>query len=70
MVTIGSSRISGVMYLFSAGIGGVSTVQGGLCRPRSRHCVLTQKVHASASVSPGAARAGHHDAPRQGERRA
>ncbi|WP_182873136.1 hypothetical protein [Microbispora sp. H10670] len=70
MVTIGSSRISGVQYLFSAGIGGVSSVQGGLCRPHGRHCVLTQKVHASATLSPGAARAGRHDRSRQGERRA
>ncbi|KAA9378802.1 hypothetical protein F5972_11150 [Microbispora cellulosiformans] len=70
MVTIGSSRISGVLYQFSAGIGGVSSVQGGQCKPHVRHCVLTQKVQASASASPGTARAGRRDRTRTGERRA
>ncbi|MEU8193225.1 hypothetical protein AB0C10_05520 [Microbispora amethystogenes] len=70
MVTIGSTRIRGVLYQFSAGVGGVSSVQGGLCRPHGRVCVLKQKVRVSASEPPATARAGHHFRPRPGERRA
>ncbi|NJP28478.1 hypothetical protein OHB01_09115 [Microbispora hainanensis] len=44
LVTIGSTRLRGVLHQFSSGVGGVSSVQGGLCRPRGRFCTLSQHI--------------------------
>lgn len=44
LVTIGSTRLRGALHQFSSGVGGVSSVQGGLCRPRGRSCTLSQHI--------------------------
>ncbi|MEN3533696.1 hypothetical protein AAH991_01160 [Microbispora sp. ZYX-F-249] len=56
MVAIGSTRLRGVLHQLSAGVGGLSSVQGGLCRPRARRCALSQDIRAR-SAEPRARRA-------------
>lgn len=46
MVTLGSTHLRGVLHQFSAGVGGLSSVQGGLCKPRGRLCTLSQRIRA------------------------
>ncbi|WP_169983730.1 hypothetical protein [Microbispora sp. H10836] len=56
MVAIGSTRLRGVLHQLSTGVGGVSSVQGGLCRQRARFCALSQNIRAR-SDGPGDRRA-------------
>lgn len=46
MVVIGSTHLRGVLQQFSTAVGGLSSVQGGLCKPRGRLCVLSQRIRA------------------------
>ncbi|WP_182904845.1 hypothetical protein [Microbispora sp. H13382] len=59
MVAIGSTRLRGVLHQLSTGVGGLSSVQGGLCRPRARLCALSQNIRAR-SDGPGGRRAARH----------
>ncbi|WP_169948950.1 hypothetical protein [Microbispora sp. H11081] len=53
MVTIGSTRLRGVLHQLSNGVGGVSSVQGGLCRPGGRACSLSQHIRARGTGPEG-----------------
>ncbi|OPG12251.1 hypothetical protein [Microbispora sp. GKU 823] len=44
LVAMGSTRLRGDLHQFSVGVGGVSSVQGGLCRPHGRLCALSQDI--------------------------
>ncbi|MEV4300108.1 hypothetical protein [Microbispora rosea] len=46
LVSMGSTHLRGALHQFSAGVGGLSSVQGGLCRPRGRLCTLSQHIRA------------------------
>ncbi len=46
LVAMGSTHLRGDLHQFSAGVGGVSSVQGGLCRPHGRLCALSQHIRA------------------------
>ncbi|GLX08797.1 hypothetical protein [Microbispora sp. NBRC 16548] len=47
LVAMGSTHLRGALHQFSAGVGGLSSVQGGLCRPRGRLCALSQDIRAT-----------------------
>ncbi|XVQ85698.1 hypothetical protein ACQP2K_44115 [Microbispora siamensis] len=47
LVAMGSTHLRGALYQYSAGVGGLSSVQGGLCRPHGRLCALSQDIHAT-----------------------
>ncbi|MEV4459914.1 hypothetical protein [Microbispora sp. NPDC049633] len=53
MVAIGSTRLRGLLHQLSTGVGGVSSVQGGLCRQRARSCALSQDIRARSADSGG-----------------
>ncbi|WP_432867880.1 hypothetical protein [Microbispora rosea] len=57
LVAMGSTHLRGALHQFSADVGGLSSVQGGLCRPRGRLCALSQNI---------GARGPSDDAPRRG----
>ncbi|MEU8277057.1 hypothetical protein ACFYOK_27995 [Microbispora bryophytorum] len=46
LVAMGSTHLRGALHQFSAEVGGLSSVQGGLCRPRGRLCALSQNIRA------------------------
>ncbi|MEV7806988.1 hypothetical protein AB0O28_28970 [Microbispora sp. NPDC088329] len=50
MVVMGSTRLSGVLHQIATGVGGLSSVQGGLCRPRARLCTLSQDIRARTAA--------------------
>ncbi|MEU6412957.1 hypothetical protein [Microbispora sp. NPDC046933] len=57
MVAMGSTRLRGDLHQFSAGVGGLSSVQGGLCRPRGRLCALSQDIRAQGGAARPSRRA-------------
>ncbi|MGI5153740.1 hypothetical protein [Microbispora sp. CA-102843] len=51
LVAMGSTHLRGALHQYSAGVGGVSSVQGGLCRPHGRLCALSQNIRAQDTVA-------------------
>ena len=64
MVTMGSTHLVGALHQVSTGVGGVSSVQGGLCRPHTRVCALSQHIQARSVATSARRSAGPVRRPR------